>query len=128
MNGIPILKDKDKNIKTLSLTKWRKKCDTRLQEQGKIAFPKCEVCNKQMSCLHHFFPKSVSARLRYDWDNLVPICSGCHMRHHQAGDPTIHATVLRKRGNAWYDTLLKKKNESIKVNISYYRYVYEMLL
>lgn len=77
--------------------------------------------------MHHFFPKSVSSRLRYDFDNLIPICQGCHMRHHQAGDPTIHATIIKKRGQAWYDTLLKKKYETIKTNTAYYKYIWEML-
>lgn len=125
-NGQPILKDKQKP-KTLDLTQWRKKCDKRLQEKGHELYKKCEICGKQMNCLHHFFPKSVSARLRYDWDNLIPICNGCHMQHHQAGNPTIHGTVIKKRGMAWYDTLLKKKYEEIKVNKEYYKYVMEML-
>lgn len=107
--------------------KLQAECDKLLQETGRKLYPKCEVCGKPMSCLHHYYPKSVSARLRYDWDNLIPICNGCHMRHHQAGDPNIHNTVNKKRGNAWLTTLQKKKNEYIKVNKEYYQYVKEML-
>lgn len=126
MNGEPILKSKDKP-KTLSPSEWQKKCDTRLQEKGRELYKKCEVCGKPISCLHHFFPKSVSSRLRYDWDNLIPICNGCHMRHHQANDPTIHGTIIKKRGQAWYDFLLKKKYETVRVNVEYYKYIWEML-
>lgn len=72
--------------------------------------------------MHHFHPKSVSSALRYDWDNLVPLTHGEHMRHHQAGDPTIHGTVIRKRGQPWYDKLLNRRwKETIKVNMDYYR-------
>lgn len=127
MNGDPILKDKDKP-KTLSPSKWQKKCDKLMQEVGTRNNPKCEICGKQVSCIHHFFPKSVSARLRYDWDNLIPICQGCHSRHHQAGDPRIHATVIQKRGGMeWYEGLLKKKNESIRVNVQYYKDIFNSL-
>lgn len=117
------LRRKSKSITSI----WQRKCDSRLQEKGRELYSKCEVCGKPMSCLHHFYPRRVSARLRYDWDNLIPICNGCHMRHHQAGDPKIHGTVIKKRGQAWYDILLSKSRESIKVDKFYYEYVWEML-
>ena len=125
-NGKPLLKDKDK-ARTLTPSQWQKKCDKKLQENGKIRYSKCEVCGKPISCLHHFFPKSVSSRLRYDWDNLIPICQGCHSRHHQANDPRIHGTVIDKRGLQWYHELLKKKYEGIKVNIEYYKKIWNSL-
>lgn len=109
------------------ISQLQKKCDKRLQEEGKIRYNKCEVCGNPISCLHHFFPKSISAVLRYDWDNLIPICNGCHMRHHSAGDPRIHATIIKKRGQDWYDKLLKRKNETIKVNIEYYENILNTL-
>lgn len=125
-NGKQLLKEKSKP-KALTSSQWQKKCDTKLQHKGKELYQKCEVCSKPMSCLHHFFPKSVSSRLRYDWDNLIPICNGCHMRHHQANDPTIHGTILKKRGQAWYEVLIVKKYEPMDINIGYYKYIYEML-
>lgn len=128
MNGKPLLKEKDKKKtgkEKWSLSKWQKECDTLLQKRSNGM--KCEICGKPAYCFHHFFPKSVSSRLRYDFDNLIPICQGCHSRHHQAGDPRIHGTVTKKRGLAWYDTLLKKKYEEIKVNKGYYKYIYEWL-
>ncbi len=106
----------------------QKKCDKLLQEEGRARYSKCEVCGNPMSCLHHFFPKSISAVLRYDWGNLIPICQGCHMRHHSAGDPRIHATIIKKRGQKWYDTLLKRKNKTIKVNVEYYENILKGLL
>ncbi len=107
---------------------YQRKADTLLQEVGKSIYSKCEVCGKPMSCLHHFFPKSISARLRYDWDNLIPICQGCHMRHHQAGDPRIHETIKQKKGGLeWYEALRKRGREIIKVNREYYEQQMEKL-
>lgn len=108
------------------LTSLRKKCDKELQIKGRELYDSCEICGKPISCLHHFFPKSVSANLRYDWDNLIPICQGCHMRHHQAGDPKIHATVIEKRGGLkWYNDLAKRSRELIRINQGYYKGVLE---
>lgn len=109
------------------LARLRDNCDALMQESGRLLYPYCEVCGKDMTCMHHFFPKSTSARLRYDWSNLIPICQGCHMRHHQAGDPSIHATIIRKRGMEWYEKLNKVRHEIIKVNISYYEKIKEQL-
>jgi 5-methylcytosine-specific restriction endonuclease McrA len=114
-------------MKAWSTSKWQKECDKKMQIKGTKEFPKCEVCGGRVHCMHHFFPKSVSSRLRYDFDNLIPICQGCHMRHHLAGDPKIHEKIKQKRGQAWYDVLEKKSREYNKVNIEYYKYVYEML-
>lgn len=105
--------------------KLQKECDTKLQQKGREKFKSCEVCGKPISCLHHFFPKSVSSFHRYNWDNLIPICQGCHMRHHQAGDPSIHATIIRKRGQEWFDKLEKNKRDFVKCDMDYYRNVLE---
>jgi len=107
------------------LTKLRNKCDKALQLEGKRRFKYCEVCGRVMDCLHHFYPKESCKRLRYDWDNLIPICVGCHFAHHKRFDPSIHATVIKQRGMEWYEFLTKKKGEIIKVNIGYYKKVLE---
>ena len=105
----------------------QKKCDVLLQTLGKQKYQKCEVCGNPINCLHHFFPKSVSSFHRYNWDNLIPICQGCHMRHHLAGDPSIHQVIIRKRGQKWYDELEKHKRDYTKCDKFYYQSVYEKL-
>jgi 5-methylcytosine-specific restriction endonuclease McrA len=73
-----------------------------------------------MSCLHHFWPKSKSSALRYDWDNLIPICHKCHLAHH-TGDPSIHAEVIKIKGADWYDRLERTKDRTIvKTNKGWY--------
>ena len=109
-------------------SKLQKECDTLIQTLGKQRYKYCEVCGKPMSCLHHFHPKSVSNALRYDWQNLIPICNGCHARHHQANDPHIHGTIIQKRGQKWHETLLKRRwSEEVKTNVSYYLETLERL-
>lgn len=99
----------------------RKACDKALQALGKERYSLCEVCGASMICMHHFFPTRVSASLRYDWDNLIPICVGCHLRHHRAQDPTIHATILKKRSWRWYGRLVVAKEKKTASNIKYYQ-------
>jgi len=109
------------------VSQLRNKCDKALQQLGRQRYSKCEVCGNPISCLHHFYPKSTSSRLRYDWDNLIPICNGCHMQHHQAGNPKIHGTVIEKRGLEWYQELTQTKEEIQKVGVGYYREILEEL-
>lgn len=107
----------------------QKECDNLIQQKGREIYQRCEVCGHPMSCLHHFYPKSVSAALRYDWDNLIPICQGCHSRHHQVNDPFIHGTIIQKRGMEWHDTLLKRRwQESVKTNKAYYERIKQNIL
>ena len=108
------------------LSKWQKKCDKLMQEKGKKLFPKSILSGLPTQVMHHFVPKSVSARLRYDWDNLIPLTNGEHMRLHQSGDPQYEHDIIRlKGGDKWYLPLRKRGREIIKVNIAHYKKIYE---
>jgi len=110
-------------------TPLKKEFDKILQQKGRERYQRCEVCGQPISCLHHFHPKSVSNALRYDWDNLIPICNGCHSRHHQMGDPIIHGAIIKKRGQDWYDKLLVRRyRETVKTNKVYYERIKQNLL
>ena len=98
--------EKPKKKKPVSY--YSKKADRVLQELGRKKFDKCEICGADMSCLHHYYPKSSAGNLRYNWLNLIPICQGCHFRHHN-GFPEIHNTVNRLRGDNWLADLKKAK-------------------
>jgi len=105
-----------KKIEKQADTKWR---DTILEENNY----KCEVCGKLANQVHHFFTKGQNGHLRYDFTNGIPICRSCHFRHTHLGDPTIHATVIKKRGQKWYNKLLAKsklKPTSFK-NLKWYQ-------
>ena len=112
---------------TKSKAYYRHKADRILQQLGKDAFDSCEVCGQPMSCMHHYFPKSMAGGLRYEWDNLIPICQSCHFSHHN-GNPVIHATILAKRGQAWHDRLLEIKKKYVQSDtIGYYKGIIESL-
>ena len=119
LDGKPIPKEK----KGMSLGYWRRKCDALMQEIGTRDNPQCTLCNQPCNVMHHFFPKSVSAYLRYDWRNLIPLCNGCHNRLHQSGDPSYEQRIISIRGQPWYDELDKVRRTEIKVNVGYYRNV-----
>ena len=73
-----------------------------------------------MSCLHHYYPKSSAGNLRYNWLNLIPICQGCHFRHHN-GFPEIHNTVNKNRGEMWLSKLqLAKMTPNYQCNTKTY--------
>ncbi len=88
---------------------YSKKADKLLQKLGRLKFSKCEVCGNPISCLHHYYPKSSAGNLRYNWLNLIPICQGCHLRHHN-GFPDIHNIINKKRGDKWLEELKQAKN------------------
>lgn len=109
------------------LGKLQANCDKKMQIYGKQLFPKSILSGEPTQVMHHFFPKSVCARLRYDWDNLIPLTNGEHMRLHQSGDPSYEMRIKEAKGDKWYESLIIKKREMIKVNKEYYEIVSEKL-
>ena len=110
-----------------SLGTLRNKCDATMQEIGRARHKKCLLCTRPQQVMHHFIPKSVSSRLRYDWDNLIPLCNGCHNRLHQSGDPEYELRIREIRGKKWHESLRKRRDEYQKVNKGYYETVYAEL-
>jgi len=106
-------------IKTL-----RNKADRLMQGWGRRTYKECMVCKGKYCCLHHYYPKSKASALRYDEDNLIPICNSCHLMHH-TGSPDIHNKVNEIKGKNWYVKLKKKKEKIIKINIKYYESIIE---
>jgi len=111
-------------MKRLStLGQFRNACDKKMQELGKIKFPKSLVSGLPTQVLHHFFPKSVSSFHRYNWDNLIPLTNGEHMRIHQANDPSYQQKIVEIKGQRWYNGLEKTKRNYTKINKEYYKCV-----
>ena len=101
----------------------RRKCDAKMQEVGKKKFPRSLLSGLPTQVMHHFFPKSISSYLRYDWDNLIPLTNGEHMRLHQSGDPSYEQEIIKIKGKKWYDALNRVKRNYLKVNPAYYEKV-----
>lgn len=118
-----LVKPKKKSISTL-----RNKADRLLQETGRRMYTKCLVCGNPMSCLHHYHPKSTCSALRYHWDNLIPLCVGCHFSHHN-GNPDIHNAVNRIKGEEWQTYLSTiKRNTFVRTNREYYEKIIKSLM
>jgi hypothetical protein len=100
------------------------KADAAMQKYYKTIYKKCIVCSKPMVCMHHYVTKGRSNSLRYDEKNLIPICAGCHLKHH-TGDPAIHNKINDIKGKAWRDDLEKRRSDYVKTNMEYYRLIIE---
>ena len=106
----------------------RRLCDKLYQSTGKLLMPVSIISGKPVEVIHHFFTKQSSSRLRYDMTNGIPLTHGEHFAHHIKSDPTIHATVIKVRGQKWYNELYGLRKEMIKVNREYYERIYQELL
>ena len=99
-----------------SLKTLRKNADTLFSKVCfKIYGDKCECCGKEAHEIHHFFAKSIASFLRYNIQNGVQLCTYCHIiRIHSQGDPRVFETIIKKRGQEWYESLklLKVEGES----------------
>jgi len=104
----------------------RKECDSLLQHIFVKENPYCLVCGKPTHCGHHYFPKSTASALRYVVDNLIPVCAGCHVRHHN-GDPRPQRRIDELKGKKWYNDLLKLKEAHVSDTIGYYEQIKEEL-
>jgi hypothetical protein len=108
--------------------KLQKEADKLMQEVGKLQYPVSIISGKKTEVIHHLVSKSVSAILRYDWENLIPLTNAEHCRLHQSGDPAIEMEIVEKRGGiGWFKELRLKGRKSIKVNRNYYQTVLEKL-
>jgi len=92
--------------------------------------PRCEVCGKKAVHLHHIFPKGLYGHLRYTPDNLASLCFKCHFRHHHRADPSIHDTIIAKRGKKWYkylQSLAINPPKNYKQSVKWYKFNIEVL-
>jgi|GEM_PF-1556866 len=108
--------------------KLRRKCDKLLQEYIRATYKTCLICDKPVSCGHHFFPKSTCSALRYDIQNIIPICCGEHFSHHN-GNPEIHIRIIEVKGSEWLSDLRRKKRTLfVKTSLEYYKNMERNLL
>jgi len=105
----------------------QKKADKALQEYIRQKYPKCFICGKKSSVGHHFFPKSTASALRYNLNNIIPLCHSCHFSIHQKSDPRATIYIKEKKGSKWYKNLINLKNKPLKITISYYINIIEKL-
>jgi 5-methylcytosine-specific restriction endonuclease McrA len=107
----------------------RNKCDKLLTPIIKAMHPNCLLhggsCAGVTQVGHHHIKKSQSSALRYDLDNIIPLCTSCHMMLHQNESKWV-TILIEKKGMEWALNLLKK-NVIIKTDIHFYIKNYERL-
>lgn len=119
-------------------SKLQKKCDQLMQQIYTKKYPKCDICGEPTYCMHHFIEKSRSNRLRYEEENLIPLCFKCHYGVHNAcaGRPLgniirsyncIDAIINKRGGKQWKEKMEKLGREERKTNLAYYEEVYNRL-
>jgi hypothetical protein len=116
-----------KKLTTKPLSYYRNKADKAYQEAGARQNTCCIICGGTYNCLHHFFTKGSSSALRYDLDNGIPICVSCHVKIHKRQDPSMIETILRIKGQDWYDRLNKKRYQPVKPSKKYYQEIIDNL-
>lgn len=116
----------------------QKKCDQLWQKYITAKYPVCDLCGKPTYCGHHFVEKSRSSRLRYEEENMIPVCKVCHMHiHNRTGQfglnnvnrshDAVDMIIEKRGGKAWKNKMEKIGRETIKTNLSYYQNIYEYL-
>lgn len=122
------LKKKSKNpVKVL-----QKKCDQLMQQIYTKKYPKCDICGKPTFCMHHFVEKSRSNRLRYEEENLIPLCKICHMYvHNRSGQwglnnigrsyDCVDMIIQKRGGKVWKDKMEALGRQTIKTDVIYYQ-------
>lgn len=108
-------------VHSKKISYYRNKADRALQNYITSTYKKCELCGKEVSCGHHFFPKSSSSALRYEELNIIPVCVGCHLGFHSNKSAEFIGRIISKRGNDWFQSLVDKKREIIKPTKKYYQ-------
>jgi len=121
------MKKQKKQTTQQKISRLKKKCDKLYQEIGRKENKYCLVCCGKYSCLHHYFPKSISSNLRYDLENGIPICVKCHYKIHKVNDPRINRNILKFKGDEWHKRLTKKARIKVKSSLTYYKKVEENL-
>jgi len=106
--------------------KLEKQADTLLQKNIVKKYPYCEVCRQPTQCGHHFIEKSKSNRLRYEEDNIIPVCLSCHCKIHNRfsyslGSYDIIDFIIKKRGKKWFNKLQKTRHELVKTDGNWYK-------
>lgn len=95
----------------------------------KLKKDSCEVCGSPSVQVHHYYFKGSYGHLRYDLDNGISLCQGCHFVLHARDPKRIEEKIIAVRGQEWADKLKEKSRELHKsyLGIKYYEEIIESL-
>ena len=109
----------------------RTKCDNLLTPITIAKHPQCFLrgaknCAGVSQVGHHHIRKSNSSNLRYDLDNLIPLCTPCHMALHQ-NETRWTPRLIQIKGTEWHEELVRKGQVMVKTDVHFYIKHYERL-
>jgi len=129
------LKAKNKPLRARSklptVKTMRNKCDKLLTPIIKVMHPYCflgaaENCQSVTQVAHHHVLKSQCTNLRYDINNLIPLCTPCHMMLH-SHETYWSSVIVEQKGMEWWLPLKAKKPIMVKADVHFYIENYERL-
>jgi 5-methylcytosine-specific restriction endonuclease McrA len=110
-----IKKPKKKTVKQL-----RDACDKLLTPIIIAQFPKCLLCSRPTQVAHHHVHKSQSTALRYELDNLIPLCHSCHLALHM-NESYYASKIVMLKGLKWFAGIELRKNQLVKADVLFYQ-------
>lgn len=115
-----------KRKKAPSLKTLRTKTDKLLTPWICGKHKRCLLCPSPSTVAHHFIYKSQSSRLRYEEENLIPLCKICHFKVHHH-ENYYASKIVEIKGVAWFQKLDKMKHEYVKVDRFFYEENYNRI-
>jgi hypothetical protein len=113
-------------MKLPKVTTMRTKCDRLLTPIIKKLHPYCLLCGHSTEVAHHHVHKSKSTRLRYELDNLINLCTMCHLKLHH-NESFWASKIVEIKGIEWFKRIAKLGQKTVKADVHYYIQNYERL-
>jgi len=114
--------------KTTERKKWMKKLDNlwakKIKERDKFTCQRCKSKSKRLNACH-FYSRN-NKTLRWDMDNGVCLCVGCHFWGHQ--NPAEFTEWFKSWvGKEVFEQLQIKRNNKIKISLANLKLIYLQL-
>ena len=111
---------------------YKNKADKLLTPIIKAMHPYCLLngainCSQLTQVAHHHVLKSKCTALRYEIDNLIPLCNACHCLLH-SHETYWSSEIVEIKGMDWWQSLKERKELIIKADTEFYRSNHERLL
>jgi len=104
------MKLKDKSLSQLKKDYWKL-----LSELIRKETPRCEICKKDSTQVHHIIKKSKGNSVYFYRENLIALCSHCHFNlHYQWSEREITNIIIMAKGKDIWDILEMQRNKIVK--------------